>query len=552
MFCRRLMIRQWAFVAVICLTVNLFSLRTQNSAAVAQNFKYFTIEEYNMLDEIFRVHANFFLSSEAITNFGFPLTAYKVNDRARFGYSNPAEWGYTLQSWIVAAEREIISINDAEDKIRTALTTMQSLQQDSAQNHKGLFYPYYKVTDSNGNDLPAPFHDEDPRIPSGDNALLYASLLITEGWAIHTGKTSLEKLAQSIRENMDFRIFLFKEGGKLYIAHQINADTGKLYSDKWDVFADEGGVVTWIAYFSSSITFDEYRVLTESQIRRPAIWSCHGTTYTVKEAAWFNAMFTWGARSLAGFPISSFDAPNDSNSLYCKCSFMPAVEAHLAYGTDFLKVHYPAFSDAMSQGVVRRYTPPNLADEVPPDPPEHVVPHAFFVPFNGLPDINTLTRTFLISKIEKLRDDEAHYYHDAGPYPFGFEVTASPYENDMGYNGAGEGRNIFETLSEAYIALSLFNALQLADGKPTFYGYVRNAAGYEAKVYEVLKYLYPVYKGDYDIDGDLDGSDLAKFAAGYTTANPELADLDNDGDVDVNDLTIFAANFGKMKIDCLN
>ena len=99
--------------------------------------------------------------------------------------------------------------------------------------------------------------------------------------------------------------------------------------------------------------------------------------------------------------------------------------------------------------------------------------------------------------------------------------------------------------------------MQLADGKPTFYGYVRNAAGYEAKVYEVLKYLYPVYKGDYDIDGDLDGSDLAKFAAGYTTANPELADLDladldNDGDVDVNDLTIFAANFGKMKIDCLN
>ena len=67
---------------------------------------YLTPEQYDVLDEKFRVHMNYFLSPEVISAGGLPLTAYKVGDRARFGYSNPTEWGYFIQAWIAAAGRQ--------------------------------------------------------------------------------------------------------------------------------------------------------------------------------------------------------------------------------------------------------------------------------------------------------------------------------------------------------------------------------------------------------------------------------------------------------------
>ena len=60
-------------------------------------------------------------------------------------------------------------------------------------------------------------------------------------------------------------------------------------------------------------------------------------------------------------------------------------------------------------------------------------------------------------------------------------------------------------------------------------------------------------EGDFDRDGDVDGSDLAIFAAdfGRTDCGSGATcegDFDNDGDVDGSDLTIFAADFGRT--DC--
>jgi len=487
------------FHIIGCLGIVLFfvfSVTVSETKTPAQQQTYLNAEEYAMLDEMFRVHLNYFLSPEVITIFGLPLTAYKVGNRARYGYSNPTEWGYSLQAWIAAAEREVIPRAEAVGKLSMALTTMKELQRNPNQNYQGLFYPYYKMTHSNGSDLPSPFHDSNSWIPSGDNALLYASLLITEGWARSIGNTPLERQARSVRDNMNLQMFLFQEERRNYLAHTINSDTGELSSSKWDVFADEGGVVTWIAYLSESITFGEFRSLTVSQIRHPVTYSDKVKTYTVKECAWFNAIFTWGVRSLAAFPISSFDAPTGSISLYSKNSFVHTVEAHLAYG-DRLGVDYPAFSDAMTQSdegkvLVGRYTPPNGANEVPDYPPKHIVPHAFFVPLNAATDLGSSTRTLLISKIMQLKNDEAGYYHDSGQYPFGFEVVVSSDEDNQNYNGADEGRNIFETLSEAYIVLSLFNGLQLNDGGATFYTLAAYVRGYEGKVCQVLQYLYPL------------------------------------------------------------
>jgi subtilisin family serine protease len=60
-------------------------------------------------------------------------------------------------------------------------------------------------------------------------------------------------------------------------------------------------------------------------------------------------------------------------------------------------------------------------------------------------------------------------------------------------------------------------------------------------------------EGDFDFDGDVDGSDLAIFAADFgrtncSPADPCEGDFDGDGDVDGSDLAVFAADFGRT--DC--
>jgi hypothetical protein len=55
-------------------------------------------------------------------------------------------------------------------------------------------------------------------------------------------------------------------------------------------------------------------------------------------------------------------------------------------------------------------------------------------------------------------------------------------------------------------------------------------------------------EGDFDVDGDVDGSDLSVFAAdfGRTDCNADCeGDFDVDGDVDGSDLSVIAADFGR-------
>ena len=74
--------------------------------------------------------------------------------------------------------------------------------------------------------------------------------------------------------------------------------------------------------------------------------------------------------------------------------------------------------------------------------------------------------------------------------------------------------------------------------------------GYNA--YFDTAYLWiDVCEGDFDDDGDVDGSDLAIFAAdfGRTDCSGDCeGDFDTDGDVDGSDLAVFAADFGRT--DC--
>jgi hypothetical protein len=62
-------------------------------------------------------------------------------------------------------------------------------------------------------------------------------------------------------------------------------------------------------------------------------------------------------------------------------------------------------------------------------------------------------------------------------------------------------------------------------------------------------------EGDYDRDGDVDGSDLAIFAADFGRTNCYFTgdcegDITYDGDVDGSDLAVFAADFGRTDCPC--
>lgn len=490
--------------ALVILGVLLFGgisiLLSQGDLGIAKAGEYLQPDQAQLLREVFATQANYFLSDDVIPKAGIPCTAYKVGDRARFGYSNPTEWGYAMQAWIAASERGLLSAGTALERISEAVATIRTLQSDTAQTFHGLPYPFYKVVDPDGADLPLPLREADPNVPSGDDALLYASLLIVQGWAIAREHDDLAEAASDATAQMSFRPFLRTQGGRIFLAHTLNADSGDLSTSNWDVFADEGGMVAWIAFVSGSISLEELRGVTNAQHRRKAEWTADsGETFVVQEAAWFNAMFPWSVRSLGGFPIQDADCPAGSSSSFAKDSLIPAANAHLALA-DQLDVAHPGFSDAMSQardgrglvGWIRGWAmPPNLAGQTLRSAPTDVTPHALFVPLNALPELSMEERDRWIAEIAELMADSAGYYHSTGDFPFGFEVIASPWADDVEYTGADEGRPVFETLGAAYTLLSLFNALQLDEGKPTFTDFARHVPGYEHKLVEALGFLYP-------------------------------------------------------------
>ena len=68
-----------------------------------------------------------------------------------------------------------------------------------------------------------------------------------------------------------------------------------------------------------------------------------------------------------------------------------------------------------------------------------------------------------------------------------------------------------------------------------------------------VNYDFSPCEGDFDLDGDVDGSDLAVFAADFgrtdcNTGEKCEGNFDCDSDVDGSDLAVFAADFGRT--DC--
>lgn len=459
---------------------------------VERPFPFLTFAQADLLDTMLRTHLQYFLDAQTVSKHGLPLAAYKTGDRARYGFATPSDCGYALEVWIAATERGALPMDQALARITVTLNTLALLQKTFPQHAEGLFFSAYQLTDDLGEDLLAPGHDEDVNISSAENALLYAALMVTEGWARRIGNAALTERAAEIRSGMEFRRFLTTTNGVTRLARFFNRDTTRLSAATWDGYADEGGLVAWIALVSGSLSFEEYQAVTRAQNRSSA--SFQGVA--VQEATQYNAMTAWGMRSWAGFPTGSWDAFAGTRTPYAAQSLAQAARTHLLYG-DLLGVDYPAFADTRTQArggqlLAGRFTPANLAGQSPAAAPADVTPHALFVPFNAGPSLAPEVRDRLLQLVDRLRTDTAGYFHPLGSaQPFGFEVVASPLADQSAYAGAAAGRGVFEARANAAIILSAFTALEVDAGCETFTDLAAQVPGYRELASRTLAFLYP-------------------------------------------------------------
>jgi len=80
----------------------------------------------------------------------------------------------------------------------------------------------------------------------------------------------------------------------------------------------------------------------------------------------------------------------------------------------------------------------------------------------------------------------------------------------------------------------------------------RITAEYATTIFDTALVSPPDCEGDFDADIDVDGSDLAVFAADFGRTDCGSGescegDFDADGDVDGSDLAVFAADFGRTE-----
>lgn len=447
------------------------------------------------MEKVLDTTLNYWLTNGVIHSSGLPLTAYKIGDRARYGYSNPTEWGYAIQGWVAAEQRGLISESTATNLIGTALSTMRTLQNDTNQFKYGLFYPYYTLTDGNGDDVAFPYHDADPNLPSGDCALLYSSVNVVQGWLAWKGHTNLANTASQVKSAMTFTNCYFETDGgtKGWIAHQINATNGNLSAASWNIYADEGGMVNFVSGpLSGSITSNQWQKVMNTQRRASSTWNGH----TVREAALYNSMFTWPQRALVGFPQFG----NSKERVFGVQSFVPNMAAHLAFAAS-TNVDYPGFSAAMTQSytnaamvewIQNTFIPPNLDTNSSYTVPL-IEPHGLFVPACA---IDALDEDGLKTWYEKwalmMCDNTGVWHPNATQDPLGFEVVAHKNMNQgTNFVGADAGRYIFESLSQAYISHSLYEGLERYGNGRTWTWYANQVPGYTNSTATYLNYAYP-------------------------------------------------------------
>jgi hypothetical protein len=452
--------------------------------------------EVALLDTVLKDHFAYFNDPEVIIH-GLPNGALKKDQPGRLGVSNPTEWGYAMQSWVIMAQTGHITTTEVVAKLQQAFNTMKALQADPTQFTHGMFYPYYKMRTETG-EKQFPARTDYTELPCGDDALLYASLVVVEGFLRGNKYIAEAETCAQIRGRFDFTQCLHVtdcngptngqkaagvQGGDHFwsIPLTVNANTLEKNSYNWNVWADEGGLVAMIVAMTGAVTAEQYESLVRQQQRYSPCQSWEGIS--VGHAAFFNSVFTLPTRSMLGFG-TLFSSPYLHE--FAVRTVLPTFRAHQKLKKK-LGIDYMGASDAMTQGANSNpdrvygsyaYWPPNnMYDcrrgksmmenqctwcagnqiEGIKDPVDKVVPHGNTAAFLVAAMMEQSLFKAWLEDTKLLMTDAAGIYAPG----YGFEVMAPARRTPPGgtYIGAAAGRGIWESLSHGYTILSMYEGL---------------------------------------------------------------------------------------------
>jgi hypothetical protein len=446
--------------------------------------------EVSLLDGILKDHFTLFNDPENIVH-GLPMGALKKEDPKALVISNPTEWGYAMESWVVMAETGFLQPDEAVAKLNGSLATVKKLQDDPDQFAHGMFYPYYRMRDEDG-DKQFPQRTEAEELPCGDDALFFASLMMVQGWLKSNSFHHEADACATILRQMDFSRCIRQthcteneadgelQGDRFWsVALTFNAKTLEPSPYNWNVWADEGGIVAMVVALSGGMNYTQYESIVRQQQRYSPC--SHWKGITVKHSAFFNSIFTLPTRSMLGFG-TLFASPYYHE--FAVRSLLPSFRAHQKLKKK-IGADYMGPSDAMSQqaapgkffGSYAYWPPNNMYDcskgkttlqnqctwcegiqyEGLDDPFSMIVPHGNMVSFLASAMMERSQFTEWLEDTKLLMTDASEVYAPG----YGLEVVApakrTPLEGQ--FEGALDGRGIWESLSYGYTVLSMYEGL---------------------------------------------------------------------------------------------
>jgi len=261
----------------------------------------------------------------------------------------------------------------------------------------------------------------------------------------------------------------------------FKADTLEHNPMNWNVFADEGGLVSMIVTLNGAANDAQYESIVRQQQRYSPCTRWEGIT--VGHAAFFNSIFTLPTRSMLGFG-TLFSSPYYHE--FAVRTVLPSFRAHQKL-KKMLGVDYMGPSDAMSQmprdhpgkffGSYSYWPPNNMYDcregkttkenqctwckgiqyEGLEDEFSMIVPHGNMAAFLVSAMMERSQFTAWMEDTKRLMTDWSEVYKPG----YGLEVLAPARRTPRGgeFSGAFDGRGVWEALSHGYTVLSMYEGL---------------------------------------------------------------------------------------------
>lgn len=388
---------------------------------------------------------------------------------------NPNE--ISLSFTALAAAFELGATNYAKSWgfILTGLNTLRSMQTsgDPLQFAHGAYHRFYETVENEEADRDLTRteirRDQNNVQAADDNALLYLNLLLLKGIATNSklsipDKSQVVALVDSILGAINLRQFVV---GNRLIFEFVD---GVPSLEGWDRAGAEGTLILAALVYSGQISQAEYTQIAATLPNHPTAWNTtEFGSLTVHTPSFFGAMYMSGLFGFHGAPVSATDW---STLQFDRDTLVPLTQIQLDYGESHnlqaLASHVMTGSfngKPLSQNIngLTEHLPGGEDTSALNSPPARASgPHAFYVPFqrwNAFNDYRHLDQILdAASSYAGEFYDPQFGFQSAIPFTLGDHTYATALRDGSGYLYTDLGDS-FETLNNAYIILSLYDAL---------------------------------------------------------------------------------------------